>query len=236
MVFPTNPDMVLVDTSVIAKSPVRLLVSGMGDALATYFEADMCYRTATPSIQTNALSTRTARVLGRLCFDLLMEYGAQGKAEAEAGLAGPGIEAVVEANVLLSGLGFESGGLSAAHAVGQALLHIREWFESPRYHGELVAFGTLTQLMIEARPPDFLDKIFGFCKAVQLPTTFEELTLKNATDAALEAAALVASKDILIRSLAGALSERDERGRFYDHMEILNAMKAADMYGRTFVR
>ena len=27
------------DTSVIAKSPARLTVSGMGDALATYFEA-----------------------------------------------------------------------------------------------------------------------------------------------------------------------------------------------------
>ena len=37
--FPSNPDMVLMDTEVIAQSPVRLTVSGMGDALATYFEA-----------------------------------------------------------------------------------------------------------------------------------------------------------------------------------------------------
>ena len=100
--------------------PGPSLVSGMGDALATYFEADMCHRTASPCLQTNAPSTRTARVLGRLVFDLLMEHGVQAKAEAEAGLAGPGIEAIVEANVLLSGLGFESGGLSASHAVGQA--------------------------------------------------------------------------------------------------------------------
>ena len=34
-----SPDVVLVDSAVIAKAPVRFLVSGMGDALATYFEA-----------------------------------------------------------------------------------------------------------------------------------------------------------------------------------------------------
>ena len=35
----SNPDLVLVDTDIIAAAPSRLLVSGMGDALATYFEA-----------------------------------------------------------------------------------------------------------------------------------------------------------------------------------------------------
>ena len=39
--LPANPNMVLMDTE-ITKSPVRLTVSGMGDALATYFEARAC--------------------------------------------------------------------------------------------------------------------------------------------------------------------------------------------------
>ncbi|MEG2651929.1 MAG: iron-containing alcohol dehydrogenase, partial [Eubacterium sp.] len=37
--YKRNPDLVLVDSEIIAKSPVRLFVSGMGDALSTYFEA-----------------------------------------------------------------------------------------------------------------------------------------------------------------------------------------------------
>jgi glycerol dehydrogenase len=37
-----NPDLVLVDTQVIAEAPPRLLVAGMGDALATWFEAKTC--------------------------------------------------------------------------------------------------------------------------------------------------------------------------------------------------
>lgn len=237
MVFPTNPTMVFVDTSVIAKSPVRLLIAGMGDALATYFEADMTYRTSSISVQTRARSTRTAQALARLCFDLLMEYGVQAKTEAEAQVAGPGLEAIAEANVLLSGLGFESGGLCACHAVGHAFLHIPEYFEGdPPFHGELVAFGTLNQLMMEGRKPAFLDRIFGFCKTVGLPTTFAELTLKNVTDEALEKVAFVASKDILMQSMTGARAERDEQGRYYDHREIFNALKVTDAYGRDFGR
>ena len=36
--YPKNPDAVIVDTAIIAKSPVRFLVAGMGDALGTYFD------------------------------------------------------------------------------------------------------------------------------------------------------------------------------------------------------
>ena len=39
-----NPDVVLVDTGIIAQAPKHYLVSGMGDALSTYFEARACYR------------------------------------------------------------------------------------------------------------------------------------------------------------------------------------------------
>lgn len=234
LVFPANPTVVFVDTAVIAKSPVRLLVSGMGDALATYFEADVSRRTATPCLLTGCQSTRATQALARLCFDILMDYGVQAKLEAEAGVPGPGIEAVAEANVLLSGLGFESGGLSAAHAVGQSFAYIHKHFEVPQYHGEAVAFGTLTQLIMEEREPEYLDKIFGFCKAVGLPTTFEEMTLKNVSEEALQTVADAASKDVLIRSMPRASATPNEEGRFYDQIEILNAIKATDAYGRVF--
>ena len=36
---PRNPDLVLVDTTIVAAAPSRYLVAGMGDALATWFEA-----------------------------------------------------------------------------------------------------------------------------------------------------------------------------------------------------
>lgn len=47
---PRNPDLVLVDTEIIARAPVRLLVAGMGDALATWFEAEAAARSCAQNI------------------------------------------------------------------------------------------------------------------------------------------------------------------------------------------
>ena len=68
---PRNPDLVLVDTEIIAKSPVRLLVAGMGDALATWFEADASARSCALNLPGGQM-TETALAIARLCFDILM--------------------------------------------------------------------------------------------------------------------------------------------------------------------
>ncbi len=106
-----NPDVVLVDTRIIANSPVRLLVAGMGDALATWFEAESCRATCAKTMARD-LSSLTSQVLSRLCYDTLLEYGVSAKAACEHRVVTPALEHVVEANTLLSGIGFESGGLA----------------------------------------------------------------------------------------------------------------------------
>ena len=231
LVFPANPAMVFVDTQIIANAPAETLVSGMGDALATYFEAAISYQTAAP-VLAGGLSTRTAQMMARFAFDTLMEYGIQAKLEAENNVVGQALEAVVEANILLSGLGYESGGLAAAHAIALSWTRVYDLFEVHPTHGQFVAFSTLTQLMLEGRNAEFLDKIYGFCRSIGLPTTFEELGLKNATDEAMRMVAEDASKSVLITSMPRASSTPDEDGRFYDPNEIFNCLKAADAYGR----
>ena len=227
-----TPTLVLVDTSIIAKAPVRLLVAGMGDALAGFFQVDVCHRTGTPSEVTHKLSLRSARALARLNLELLLIYGALAKAEAEAGVPGPALEAVCEANILVSGLSFANGGISAAHAVSTALDHILDLYEVPPYHGELVAFGTLCQLVMEEARPEVLNEIFGFCKSVGLPTTFAEMTLSDLSEEVLTKVADIAAKDSVMKSMPRAYPERDAAGYLYDPAEVLAAIKAADAYGR----
>ena len=231
LVFPANPAMVFVDTQIIANAPAATLVSGMGDALATYFEAAISYQTASP-VLAGGLSTRTAQMMARLAFDLLMEYGAQAKMEAENNIAGQALEAVVEANILLSGLGYESGGLAAAHAIALSWTRVYDLFEAHPTHGQFVAFSTLVQLMMEARSPEFLDKIYGFCRSIGLPTTFEELGLRNATDEAIRMVAEDASRSVLITSMPRATATPDNEGKFYNPDEIFVGLKTADAYGR----
>ena len=50
-IYGKNPELVLVDTQVIAQSPPRLLVAGMGDALATWFEAKTCVEGNVPNMR-----------------------------------------------------------------------------------------------------------------------------------------------------------------------------------------
>lgn len=178
LVLPKNPDLVLVDTAIIAQAPVRLFVSGMGDALATWFEADACAKAFANNLP-GGLSTSAALCLAKLCFDILMEYGLHAKLALEQGVATEAVEKVVEANTLLSGLGFESSGLAAAHAVHNGLTVLEETHHA--YHGEKVSFGTLVQLVLENRTTAEIEQVLGFCKSVGLPITLKEIGVSNVT-------------------------------------------------------
>ena len=84
----------------------------------------------------------------------------------EAGAPTPALERVVEANNLLSGLGFESGGLAVAHAVHNGITEIPGSHDD--IHGEKVAFGLLTQLVLEGQPQTEINEILHYQKALGL--------------------------------------------------------------------
>ena len=119
--LPQNPNVVLMDTSVIAGAPERLLTSGMGDALATYFEARACVASEATTCA-GGTATNAALALAKLCYDTLMADGVKAKVALEAGACTPAVERIIEANTLLSGIGFESCGLACAHAVHNAMV------------------------------------------------------------------------------------------------------------------
>jgi glycerol dehydrogenase len=174
LIWPKNPDCVLVDTTLVANAPVELLISGMGDALATYWEADTCAKSCKPNGLTGACPpTLSSLALARLCYDTLLEYGLQAKLAVEKKSVTPAVEAVVEANILLSGLGFESGGLAGAHAVHNGLTVLEA--SRAKFHGQKVAFGVVTQMVLEGRPSKDVDRVLSFCLSVGLPVCLEDL-------------------------------------------------------------
>lgn len=177
--LPKNPDMVIMDTSVIAKAPVRFLVSGLGDAYATYFEAAACYRSNAITM-TGGHATNAAITLARLCHDLLIADGPKAVAAVRKGICTAAVENVIEANTLLSGLGFESSGLAAAHAIHNGLTALPG---THRYlHGEKVAYGTLAQFVLENRPEKDVREAYTFFRAVGLPTSLSDIGIADASD------------------------------------------------------
>jgi glycerol dehydrogenase len=169
-----NPDLVLVDTQVIAQGPPRLLVAGMGDALATWFEARTCAEGHIRNMRGGA-STRSALTLAKLCYRTLLEDGADALRAVQAQVVTPALERLVEANTLLSGLGFESSGLAAAHAVHNGLTAAPATHAF--FHGEKVAYGLLVQLTLEGRPSAVIERVLDFACRVGLPVTLAEVGL-----------------------------------------------------------
>ncbi len=141
-----NPDIVLVDSAIILGAPKMSFVHGMGDALATYFEADAVFRSGRENGH-GGRSLRMGMALCRLCLDTVLDHGLEALEAFNKKQITPAFEAVLEANVLLSGVGFESGGLAAAHGLHAAMTADPAFAPAP--HGMKVAFCTLVQLIME---------------------------------------------------------------------------------------
>ena len=145
----------------------------------TYFEARSC-AAAHGANEHGGAPGHLALVAARACYDTLMECGVAAKRDLKKGRTSPAVERLIECNILLSGVGFESGGLALAHAIANGLTILPE---CKAMHGEAVAFGLVVQLRLERAPE--LDQVLEFCQRVGLPTTLEELGLDEITDADL---------------------------------------------------
>ena len=216
----TNPDLVLVDTQVIAQAPVKTFVAGMGDALSTWLEAEACFKARGPNLA-GGTATMAALALARLCYDILMEHGLDAKRAVEKKIVTPSLEKVVEANVLLSGLGFESGGCSTSHMVANCLPSFPECHGL--MHGHEVGFGIVTQMCLDDdMAVERMHRIVDFEIAVGLPVTFADIGLPGV---ARERLARIGE----ICAGPGSLCENHPFPVCAD--DIVNAMIAADALG-----
>ncbi|WP_455888049.1 glycerol dehydrogenase [Pseudomonas rustica] len=200
--YERSPDVVVVDTWIIAQAPVRLLVAGMGDALSTYFEARTCVESYRDNFLGNAgagmkeggsgaKSTLTSMAIAELCYRVLLEDGVQAKRASENKCVTKAFNRVVEANALMSGIGFESNGVATAHAVYCGFSELGH--RATMYHGEYVAFGTLVMLVLEGKSSGELDAVLRFCLSIGLPVTFEDLGLADITPHELDCVARIAA-------------------------------------------
>ncbi len=215
-----NPAVVLVDVGIIAAGPTRFLVAGMGDALSTWFEARSCDRTQSAN-ECGGYSTAAGLHIAKLCYETLLAYGAAAKIASERHIVTPALDHIVEANILLSGLGFESAGLATAHSIHNGLTALAETHSF--YHGEKVAFGVLAGLQLTDAATDESKTVFSFCEDIGLPTTLADIGLGKADQEKLMVAAEKAcAPEQPIHHEAGIITPD----------RVLNAMLAADAIGQ----
>ena len=173
--FPESPALVIVDTGVVAEASERYLAAGMGDAMATWYEARVCLNNEKARTPIGARPTLASCAIGEICAQTLYERGVIAAKAVVAGIVDESLEKVVEANTLLSGLGFESGGIAAAHGIAQSYTMIAPVNEN-YLHGEMVAMGLVAQLVMESKSED-ARKAATFFARVGLPIHLGQISL-----------------------------------------------------------
>ena len=176
-----NPDLVLVDSQVVANAPVNLLIAGIADALATNVEAQAVAQAGADTML-NEKQTLVGNAIAQKCEDTLFKYAHLAVADVKKHVVTSALEKIIEANTLMSGLGFESGGLSGAHAIHDGLTTLEETHSLS--HGQKVAYGTLTQLMLEGASQERYNKYFQLILSLGLPrplmtSTWPTLPMRN---------------------------------------------------------
>ena len=174
--YKKNPDIVLADSRIIADAPVRFLVSGMGDALATYFEG-MANKAFDGGNYEGLRRTALANTIAEYCYEMLLEKGEEALYAARKHVLTEALEDIIEANILLSGLGVENTGIAGAHSLCEGISELPEGCHT--LHGEKVGYGVLVQLVVENGPKDLLQEVLEFCASVGLPITLSDLQVPN---------------------------------------------------------
>ncbi len=180
--LPCNPEAVIVDTEILLRAPPALLRAGVGDGLTKRFEAEGCAAVDGLTPQ-GTKPLRSAGAIAALGFATLLEHAPQAMSDATYGRLTPAFEAVVEAVILMSGLGFENGGLSLAHSLTRGFSREAAVHRVP--HGEQVAFGLLVQLRLTPGEDAMLRRLIPFCAGLGLPTRLAGIGLSRGDTAAL---------------------------------------------------
>ncbi|WP_273335607.1 glycerol dehydrogenase [Acinetobacter populi] len=200
-----SPWAVIVDSQIISKAPKKFLLAGIGDAISKKFEARACLQ----SQGKNMFATRssiTAVAIGDACFEQIQQHAQAALAIAGTGKSSDALEMILEASILMSGLAFESGGLSIAHAMTRGLTAIPE--TSRQMHGLQVAYGLLVQLYLDQQHEE-LDQLIIFYKKIGLPVALKQLGLTQIDTATLHIIADLTLAAPHCKNFSSVLTQQD---------------------------
>ncbi|EPJ76917.1 glycerol dehydrogenase [Pseudomonas sp. CFII64] len=177
-----NPDVVLADTRVLAEQPPRFFAAGVGDGLATYFEARACFAAQRDNLILGndgkmLKPTLIGFAIAQTCYETIKKYSAQAAYAVENKVITSALENTIEATIYMSAVGAESGGCAAAHAIHNGMTTVHDLHGAQ--HGEKVVFGLFTQLVMEAASIEEIEEVVDIAIAVGLPLTLEDLGLKT---------------------------------------------------------
>lgn len=173
-VYPQSVDLLLVEPRVLLDAPVSLLVAGIGDTLAKWYEADV----QISRFEDPPIALKISHFTAKLCADEMFENAEAAIEDAKQGKLSAAFIKVAETIIMLGGMvggyGDKYGRVAGAHAIHNGMTISPESHHA--LHGDKVAYGVLVQLLLEKKT-DEVDRLIGFYKKIGLPVSLEELKI-----------------------------------------------------------
>ncbi|MEK8126528.1 iron-containing alcohol dehydrogenase family protein [Paenibacillus filicis] len=218
-----SPALVLADTRVLASAPKRYLASGIGDTIVKWYET-----VVNLSDDPDGLDIRIATQTAKLALERLRLHALQAYEAAGTGQVTHALTETIDSVIVLAGLaGTIQGSTSRAaiaHAIHNSLTFLPQ--TAGTLHGEKVAFGLLTQVVLESRAEEEIRELALWLHKLNLPITLEALGIfQDPASAALEIAKGVQLRDGATKSLSFEVSES----------LLAEAIQRADGWGRRII-
>lgn len=167
----SSPQLVLLDLDVLAQAPVRYLNAGIADTIAKWYES-------APNLKkTDDLHLRLGIKTAELALETIETKVPRVKEELQNRIVTKDFSDIIDSIVMLAGLVGSTrsdsffGGF--AHPFYNSITRIPE--TRRRLHGEKVAFGLLTQAVIEKKSAEEIERIIALLKGLAQPVTLGQL-------------------------------------------------------------
>lgn len=170
--LPQAPAAVIIDTALVAASPLRWLAAGLGDTLAKWYE----FRAISARQDNHSGIARGSIANSRICYDLINTWGPAACDALRDGTPNAALEQVLDAIFMFAGLtSLMSSGAhaAAAHALYEGFTVCDKTREFG--HGLLVGFGNLCLLALENRSDDELLEAIRLARACAIPLSLKAI-------------------------------------------------------------
>ncbi|EOL47716.1 iron-containing alcohol dehydrogenase family protein [Enterococcus caccae] len=178
-VFPQSNALVLIEPNVILASPIDLMIAGIGDTVAKWYEADAMIS----QLEIQPIEIQVSAFAAKKCRDVLLTDSQEALNAMREQEMNQAFLNVVETNILLGGMvggfGDDYGRTAGAHSIHDALTILPESHQ--QLHGNKVAYGVLVQLVIENKWSE-IEQLIPFYHSLDLPISLKEMKMNLSED------------------------------------------------------
>ncbi|MDF2904503.1 MAG: glycerol dehydrogenase, partial [Bacillus sp. (in: firmicutes)] len=171
-IYPVSASLVLIEPKILLHAPLNMLIAGIGDTLAKWYEADA----QMSIIKYKPVPLQIAYYSAKQCKDQLLQHSEGAIHAVKTEQLNAEFVKVVETIIILAGMvggfGDHYGRIAGAHSIHNGLTSLAQTHLA--LHGEKVAYGILVQLVLEDKWSE-IEQLIPFYNKLGLPISLTDL-------------------------------------------------------------